>query len=172
MDCRYSFFHGGLRLLLAVSASLVMASIRADVDVSEYDPRASVSDRKSQQRYLRQIEIDKQAEAVREAERLLEEQRAEAERRRIEEARPWPERLTVSFQCADRIVGIHCRAEHVCAHNRDRLVRSHGSIVSGQKIIPADYREHGTAGADEKWPAKRESRKDKQSRRAVETASH
>lgn len=94
MERRYSFFHGGPRRLLAVAAALVVASARADVDVSEYDPRASVSDRQSQQRYLRQIEIDKQAEAVREAERLLEEQRAEAERRRIEAARPWPERLT------------------------------------------------------------------------------
>lgn len=67
---------------------------RADIDPGELQSHTALKDRKSQDRFQRQIEIDKLAEARREAEEAKTAQHAEEERRRAEAARPWPVRLT------------------------------------------------------------------------------
>jgi hypothetical protein len=81
--------------VLGVSTGLVLSSpAQADIDPAELQAHTALKDRKSQATALRQIEIDKAAEAKREAEEALAAERAEAERRRADAARPWPVRLT------------------------------------------------------------------------------
>lgn len=93
-DCRRAARRGGLRRLAAGALVLVAASAGADVDLAEYDPRAAPKDRQSQQSDARQIAIEQAAERQREAEQRQHEARLAAERRRLDEARPWPVRLT------------------------------------------------------------------------------
>lgn len=87
-------WRGALRWLVAGVLALLALGVGADVDLADYDPRAAPKDRQAQARDTRQVELDKQAEARREAALSQEAERLKAAQRRLDEARPWPVRLT------------------------------------------------------------------------------
>lgn len=94
MGCSLRPRRGARRCVLAGALTLLAPAAGADVDLADYDPRATPGDRRAQASDARQVELDRVAEARRAAASLQAELRREAERRRLEEARPWPVRLT------------------------------------------------------------------------------
>lgn len=92
--CRPGVRGGGSAVRVLTVLLLVSASAGADIDVSEYEFKASLRDRKAREAQLRRIADDQAAEARHAAAAAAAAERQARERQQAEAARPWPERLT------------------------------------------------------------------------------
>lgn len=138
-----------------VSVLLLPMVAWADIDIREYETKSSLKSPRIQKRYLDQIATEKAEESKREAELLAAEKQAEAARRIADEARPWPERLTV----------MRCTACHATEHYSSKRHTRIGwwLVVLRMKevnnaVLPWDEVAQIVAYLSERYPADSEAR--------------